>query len=119
MDNTLKLAARKTSDPKGYIMLTLKFYREGGIWVGECQELGTSTYNRSLNELKKQLLELVCLHLDALEDAGETQKFFKDNGIEFHREKPKTGIIEIPFNDRSDTFFTSYLQKIPATADAE
>jgi hypothetical protein len=114
MENTLKLAARKTSAPRGYIILTLKFHKEARNWIGECQELGTSTYNRSLYELKKQLAELVCLQLDALEDVGEAQRFFKDNGIQFHREKPTIGTIEIPFNDKSDTFFTSYLQKIPA-----
>jgi len=114
MQKTVKLAAQKTSDPKGYIILTLKFHKEARNWVGECQELGTSTYHRSIYEIKKQLVELVCLQLDALEDAGEAQRFFKDNGIEFHREKPTIKTIEIPFNDKSDAFFTPYLQKIPA-----
>lgn len=114
MEKSLKLTARKTSDPGGYIILTLKFHREAPNWVGECQELGTSTYHRSIYELKKQLVELVCLQLDALEDAGEAQKFFEANGIEFHREKPTIKTIEIPVSDTSDTFFTPYLQKIPA-----
>ena len=59
-------------------------------------------------------MELVCLQLNALDDAGEAERFFKEHGIEFHREKPKKGTIAIPYNDKTDTFFTSYLQKIPA-----
>ncbi len=114
MQNTLKLTAQKKSDPEGYITLTLKFHKEARNWVGECQELGTSTYNRSIYELKKQLIELVCLQLDALEDVGEAQKFFKDNGIEFHLKKPTVGTIEIPLNEKTDTFFATLLQRIPA-----
>jgi hypothetical protein len=115
MEGTIKVTAQKKSEPKGYIQLTLKFHKEGRNWIGECQELGTSTYHRSLYQLQKELEELVCLHLDTLEDVGEAQRFFKDNGIEFHRVKPKMGTIEIPYNDKVNTFFSSYLQKIPTS----
>jgi hypothetical protein len=59
-------------------------------------------------------MELVCLQLDALEDVSETQRFFKDNEIEFHKEKPTIKTIEVPFTDKSDAFYSSYIQKIPA-----
>jgi hypothetical protein len=101
---------------EGYISLTLKFYREQGRWVGECQELGTSTYGRSLPETKKQLVELVGLHINTLEDVGERQRFFKENGIKFHLNKPQMGVINLPYETKLDVFISQYLQKIPANS---
>lgn len=115
MDKTVRVRARRVANPKGYIILTFKFHKEGRNWVGVCEELGTSTHHRSLPELQKQLEELSCLHLDTLEDVGETERYFKDNNIEFYEEKPKIGTVKIPLDYSSNVFVTSHLQRIPAS----
>ena len=46
---------------------TLVYHKEGQQWVGECQELGTSTFGDSFEEVETELIELVELHLNTLE----------------------------------------------------
>jgi hypothetical protein len=68
----------------GYVILTLRFEREGNKWVGTCLELGTSTFHRTLKRCEEELRELVVEHLNALEEAGERERFFQKWGIAFH-----------------------------------
>ena len=73
--------------PVGYVILTLIFEREGHKWVGTCEELGTSTYARTLKQCQRELEELVSEHLNLLEEEGEREKFFARWGIEIHQTK--------------------------------
>ena len=85
--NHPELASRECS----YAILTFQFHKEGQLWVGTCQELGTATDGRSLQRVEAELAELVNLHLDALEDAGERERFFAEYGISlYERELPET-----------------------------
>jgi len=61
----------------GYIVVTFKFRREGNKWSALCEELGTSTFGRSIPEAHKRLKEAVLLHLDALGEAGERERFLQ------------------------------------------
>ena len=72
----------------GFVVLTLAFHREGKVWVGECRELGTSTYARTLDRAKEELREMVLLHLNALEQEGEREYFFKKHNIRFYTDRP-------------------------------
>ena len=72
---------------KGFVILTLAFRREGHMWLGRCLELSTSTYARTLEQVKKELVEMVESHLNVLEEVGERKRFFREHHIEFHTEK--------------------------------
>jgi predicted RNase H-like HicB family nuclease len=97
---------------KGYIVLTFKFQKEGKKWVASCEELGTSTYGRSLPEAEQRLLEAVSLHLSTLEDVGEKERFFKEHSIKFHQVKPRNIKLSVPVDD--GVFISSCLQKVTA-----
>jgi predicted RNase H-like HicB family nuclease len=73
---------------KGYIILTYEFHKEEKKWVGLCEELGTSTFGRSLKEAEDRLNEAVDLHVHTLEDVGEVERFFKEHDIKLHTTKP-------------------------------
>lgn len=64
----------------GRVVLTLQFERDGKNWVGTCVELGTSTFSRSIERTQKKLHELIVLHLDALEEEEERERFFEEHG---------------------------------------
>ena len=64
-----------------YVTLTLSFEREGDVWVGDCLELGTSTYADTLEACEDELGELVVEHIDVLEEIGERDRFFEEWGI--------------------------------------
>ncbi len=65
----------------GYIVVTFKFRREGKKWTAFCEELGTSTFGRSILEAHKKLKEAVSLHLGTLEEVGERERFFKEHNL--------------------------------------
>ncbi len=71
---------------KGFVVLTLVFRKEGRVWTGECLELGTATYGRSIEKGKQELVELVELDLNTLEDVGEREHFFKKHNVKFYTE---------------------------------
>jgi len=98
---------------KGYVALTFEFHKEGRRWVGVCQELGTSTYSRSLPEVEKQLSQAVCLHLNTLEDVGERERFFKEHNIKLYAVKPRNETITLPLVERANFYIRPHLQKLP------
>jgi hypothetical protein len=67
--------------PQGFVVLTLRFRSERGRWTGECLELGTATYGRTLKQVHDELIELVTLHLNSLEEVGEREHFFRTHNI--------------------------------------
>ena len=99
---------------EGYVTLTLEFEKEGRRWVGVCKQLGTSTYSRSLTEAEKQLREAVCTHLNTLEDVGERERFFKENGIKVHSAKPRSETLKIDMMNTRHVYIRPYVQKLSA-----
>ena len=100
---------------EGYVVLTFKFHREGKRWLGRCEELGTSTFGRSLPETERLLDEFVLLHLNTLEDVGERERFFKKNNICFHKVKPRNDFtVKVPLDE--DVFIHPHVQRVPASS---
>lgn len=93
-----------------YIIVTFLFYKEGNRWVGQCKELGTSTFGRSIQEALERLNEAVGLHLSTLEQVGECERFFRDHNITLHLHKPQEEEIRIPIEP--DAFVRSYIYPI-------
>jgi hypothetical protein len=67
----------------GFAVFTFAFHKEGRYWVGECLELGTATDGRTLEKVDDELTRLVSLHLEALEDIGERERFFRERNVKF------------------------------------
>jgi len=96
---------------KGYIILRTGFHKEGRRWVAICEELGTSTFGRSLPEAKNKLGEAITLHLNTLEDVGERRRFFREQNITIHQHIPTREVnISMPVNQ--DYFYQPYIQPI-------
>ena len=96
----------------GYVILTFEFHRVGRRWTAYCQELGTATFGRSLPEADNRIKEAVLLHLNTLESVGERERFFKENNIEFHPDRPRKNItVCVP--PRTSTFIEPHVQRLP------
>ena len=98
----------------GYIELTFIFHKEGKKWVAYCNELGTSTFDRSLMGAQDKLKEAVECHLNTLEDLNERKRFFKENNISFYTHKPRAKTITVSAPVNKTTFVQPYIQSIPA-----
>jgi predicted RNase H-like HicB family nuclease len=96
----------------GFIVLTFKFRKEGNKWTAFCEELGTSTFGRSIPEAHKKLKEAVLLHLDALEEVGERERFFVEHNIPFHSHKPKKSEIKISGPLDTDTYVRAHIYPV-------
>ena len=75
--------------PTSYVILTLRFKKEGQQWEAYCEELGTATFARTLEAAKERIMEAVYLHLNTLEEVGERIRFFREHGIKLHQTKPE------------------------------
>ena len=96
----------------GYVVLTYKFRRVNRRWTAYCEELGTATFGRSLPEAEKKLDEAVLLHMNALEEVGEREHFFKEHNIECHHTEPKKDItVCLPL--KQEVFVRPHIQRIP------
>lgn len=71
----------------GFVILTLEFRQEGPYWLGRCRELSTSTYAKRFSQVRKELAEMVELHLNTLEQVGERERFFKEHNIRFYTDQ--------------------------------
>ena len=67
-----------------YVILTLRFSKEEGQWVGDCEELGVAHHGNTLDEVRSGLEELLALTLDTMESVGERERFFAEHGITLH-----------------------------------
>lgn len=74
---------------EGYIVVTFKFQKEGRKWTAYCEELGTASFGRSIQEAYEKIKEATLLHLNTLEELGERERFFRENNITLHTHKPK------------------------------
>ena len=102
----------------GYIIVTFSFHKEGNRWVGRCNELTTSAFGRSLPEAEERLKELVELHLNGLEDAGERERFFRENGIRVYTHKPKLKSVSVTAPLDKKTFVQPHIQPLVELATA-
>jgi len=64
-----------------YVKLTLRFFKEDNQWIGECLETGITTYGDTIDEVQKELPELITLHFNSIEDMGDMEDCLKKNGI--------------------------------------
>ncbi len=101
---------------KGFVILTLAFHREGRMWVGNCLELSTSTYARTLEQTQRQLIEMVECHLNTLEEVGERDRFFREHGIEFHTEKTPPTTVRTNLSLDGNSFVQPHQFPVPVYA---
>ena len=88
------------------VLLTMAFEQVGrNRWTGRCRELGTATHGRTLPQVRDELVEMVALHLNALEDVGERERFFSEHGIKLYSEgDPSPSEVTLPVAENPDSF---------------
>ena len=67
------------------VVLTSVVEPEGEMFVSTCIELGTASCGDTIQEAFENLEEAIAVHLNALEELGETERVFHERGIEILR----------------------------------
>lgn len=98
-----------------FVMLNYGFRKEkkGRRWLGECIELGTSTYGNSLDDVKEKLEEAVSLHLNTLEEVGERERFFEEHNIKLYTSKSEPRSFTVPAPPSRNEYIHPHRQSIP------
>jgi len=79
---TVQVIHRDKSGAPDYIInLTLSYCKESGQWVGVCEELGTSTYDDSFEQMKIELREAVELQLNGVERITDVWGYLADRQV--------------------------------------
>lgn len=98
----------------GYLVLMLKFRKEGDQWTARCLELGTATFGRTLEEAQERIREAVTCHLNTLEDVGERDRFLKEHGITYHAQRPRS--FRVPTTSADErTFYQAFIPPVSGT----
>lgn len=98
---TVRARGRSRTSGSAFVILTFEFHKEGHLWVGRCRELGTVTDGRSLEKVEAELVELVLLHVSALEEVGERERFFREHRIKLYTTDPPTEVRRrVPVSDQ-------------------
>ena len=87
---TVRVAHRDGLGEYDYaIELTLLYYFESGQWAGVCDELGTSAFADSLEQMKIELRDAVALQLNEMERISDIREYLGSNQV-------STTPIELP-----------------------
>ena len=63
------------------IKLTFAYHEEEGQWVGVCDELGTSAFADTMEQMKTQLRDAVELQLNGVERITNVRDYLADNQV--------------------------------------
>lgn len=99
---------------EAFVVLTLVFRREGQTWTGECRELGTATYGRSLARTHDHLLRMVRDHLSVLEELGERDRVLRERGIRVYSGEALPATVEQALPLDEETFVHAHRLLISA-----
>jgi predicted RNase H-like HicB family nuclease len=74
---------REAMEVAGTISVThaVRLEKEDGQFISVCPELGTMSCGDTIEEALSNLNEAVVVYLNALEEVGEQERVFRENGI--------------------------------------
>jgi hypothetical protein len=99
---------------KGFAIPTLAFRKEERYWEGECLELGTATFAPTLQQTKKELAERIELYRNELKEAGERERFLRENNITLYTDGRPPKSVQIPYEE--DRLMQPYRTLVGKTA---
>lgn len=96
-----------------FIVLTEIVEKEDDQFVSTCPELGTASCGDTIEEAFANLEEAIEVHLSALEETGERDRFFSERGIKLHSPGPTEPVHRpIPFG----TVIKATTHRVPVPA---
>lgn len=101
------------SAPVGHIHLTFKAYKEGEQWVSECVELGTASCGDSVEDAFDALNDATLLYLQAVAEAGETDRILHERGIEIAPGAPEDDGEEVSLRARPNEIVSPHALVLP------
>lgn len=74
MKKTIEITAEREKGEK-IVKLTVFFMQDEDVWTAQCKELGTIAFGYTFEEAKQNIKEAIQVHLNILDEVGETERF--------------------------------------------
>lgn len=94
MAGTMAKRRQRMKQIKGYILLTCRVFEEDGLYVGECVELGVSSFGNTVGEALDALAEATTLYMNTLEAEGQVNRVLKERGLKI-TPAPRTRTLSV------------------------
>ena len=78
-----------------FIVLTGVVEEEDGLFVSYCRELGTSSCGDTVNEALEKLGDAIEVHLTALEEVGERERYLRERNIPVQTRDSALDMVEV------------------------
>ena len=89
---------------EGVIVLTEVVEEEESQFASYCRELGTSSCGDTIEEAFANLEEAIAVHLNALEETGERERFFRERNINIIISPLSELLLTVPLGKPFKTF---------------
>lgn len=106
---TKKAPSKAKKKMVGYVVLSGYAEKEGTQYVSICRELGTASCGDTAEEALQNLEDAIGVHLHALAEIGESERFFRERGI---RINPLPIEDELSVRVPPHKLFTTYQREV-------
>jgi len=97
-----------------YITVTVEIEEADGQYAARCVELGTASCGDTLEEAFTNIKEAMAVDLNALEEVGEREEFFKERGIKIRERVQREHPLMKPVSSEAWTRVYDAKVRVPA-----
>ena len=85
------------------LVVTEEVWKEGNMYTAYCPELDVTSCGRNIEEARKNLLEVIEIHLEETAKLGTLKEFLEDAGYDLNTPQPTLQLDKevVAFNQRT------------------
>ncbi|HEX5914471.1 MAG TPA: hypothetical protein VFY54_15215 [Rubrobacter sp.] len=104
-----------TTTHYGSVVLTFKAHREGDVYVSECVELGTSSFDETFEGAIEAAVEATMIYLESLIEEGQLEAVLQQHDVKLLA-SGQADDQEIPVTAHAGEMVSPRILKIPTLA---
>ena len=85
------------------LVITEEIWKEGNVYVAHCPELDVVSCGKDIDEARKNLLEVIEIHLEETAKLGTLKAFLEEAGYDVNTSQPTLQLDKqvVAFNQRT------------------
>ena len=93
------------------LVVTEEIWKEGNMYTAYCPELDVASCGQNIEEARKNLLEVIEIHLEEAAKLGTLKAFLEDAGYDLNTSQPPLQLDKqvVAFNRETSCIFTEKL----------
>ncbi len=88
------------------LVVTEEIWKEGNMYTAYCPELDVASCGKNIEEARKNLLEVIEIHLEEAAKLGTLKEFLENAGYDLNTSQPTIQLDKqvVAFNQRTVSF---------------